>query len=61
MVVSSSAVTTASISLSPTDSSIAPLAEPLETVTPFTVTVAPDWFTVGVSFTCVTELPTVAK
>ena len=60
--VPSSAVTTALMAFAPTESAMAPLAEPLVTAvrlvpTP-TFTVAPELVTVGVSFTWVTELAT---
>ena len=59
------AVTFTSMTVSPTATAMAALAEPLVTdarVSPClpTFTVASDWFTVGVSFTCVTALATVA-
>ena len=59
-----SGVTSTSTTFSPTSSAMAALAEPLATSARLprlpTFTVAPDWFTVGVSFACVTPLATVA-
>ena len=54
------AVTRTVIALAPTLSAMAPLAEPLVTAVPATVTVAELCATVGVSFACVLAFVTVA-
>ena len=53
-------MTTTAISFAPTLSATAALADPLVTALPATVTLALESVTVGVSFTCVTALFTVA-
>ena len=60
VVLPSCAVTTISIGLLPTVNVIAPEAEPLVTVTLFTVTVAFAWFTVGVTVMLVVAFATLA-
>lgn len=54
------AVTIVVMVVVPTESDIAPEAEPLETVVPLTLTVAPTWLTVGVTVILLTAFATLS-